>query len=129
MLQTQEQTLKPTPETDADRRGRIRDLNDKFRRQDTQAAFLLGEFFKTPRIHELPWGDQWAIVEMVKRFDHFDESIDPTGQHDFGAFSYKGQRIFWKIDYYDPKLTRLSDDPSDPTRTVRILTIHLAEEH
>jgi hypothetical protein len=128
MLQSQPQALIPIPNADIDRRRRIRDLNDTFRRQQSNAAFMLGEFFKTPRIMELPWGEQWAIVDKVKKFEYFDLRLDPNELHDFGAFVHKDQRIFWKIDYIDPKLTRRSDDPSDPERTVRMLTIHLAED-
>lgn len=115
--------------SETEQKARIRELNDIFRRQQQPVAFMLGEYFKTPGIRELPWGDQWAIVNMVKQYDHFDKNNDPHGEHDFGAFSYKGQRIFWKIDYYDPKLSRHSEDAADPQRTVRVLTIYLAEEH
>lgn len=129
MLQSQPNPL-PSPTThEIEKRKRIRDLNDTFRRQDTAMSFMLGEFYKAPRIQALPWGDQWAIMDAVKKYQHFDETRDPNGQHDFGAFVYKDQRIFWKIDYRDSKtLGRHSDDPSNPERTVRVLTIHLAED-
>lgn len=113
------------PVSEPERRKRIRELNDLFRRQDQPGAFMLGEFYKTPGIRAMGWGDQWAIIEKVKRYEHFE---DAEGEHDFGAFSHKGQRIFWRIDYVDPKFHKMSDDPSDPQRTVRMLCIYLAEE-
>jgi hypothetical protein len=52
-------------------------------------------------------------------------------EHDFGSFDCEGQRIFWKIDYYDRASFGTgcdmgSDDPTDPAKTLRILTIMLA---
>lgn len=129
MVHTDSQRTAPNNQvSEAERRRRIRELNDIFRRQQTPAAFMLGEFVKAPLVREMPWGDQWAVVEMVKRFERFDDEGEPNGLHDYGAFTYKDQRFFWKIDYVDPKLTKLSDDASDPERAVRFLTIHMTEE-
>ena len=30
----------------------------------------------------------------------FTEDNDPWHEHDFGAFEYKGEKMFWKIDDY-----------------------------
>ena len=65
----------------------------------------------------------------MERFNDFTPDNDPYGERDFGAFTHKGQRIFWKIDYYSPDLSRHSDDPAEPAQTVRVLTIMLAEEY
>ena len=38
------------------------------------------------------------ILKMVKEFNAFTEANDPWHEHDFGAFEYKGETMFWKID-------------------------------
>ena len=70
-----------------------------------------------------------AIREQVERFDTFTPDNDPHHEHDFGSFEHDGERIFWKIDYYDRSLTNGSEDPSDPAQTTRVLTIMLASEY
>ena len=62
-------------------------------------------------------------------FDAFTEDNDPHGEHDFGAFDHAGHRIFWKIDYYDQSLEFGSENPADPAKTTRVLTIMLADEY
>ena len=81
-----------------------------------------------PGISALPKAGQSAIREQVERFGSFIEDNDPHGEHDFGAFKHKDHSIFWKIDYYDHTLTWGSEDPADPAKTSRVLTIMLAEE-
>lgn len=49
--------------------------------------------------------------------------------HDFGSFKHGENTVFWKIDYYDKHLVYGSEDPSDPAKTTRVLTIMLREEY
>jgi hypothetical protein len=67
----------------------------------------------------------------VRNFSQFDEDAgnDPHAEHDFGAFSLCGDRMVWKIDYYDLALEAGSEDPADATITTRVLTVMLAEEY
>jgi hypothetical protein len=41
----------------------------------------------------------------------------------------EGERIIFKIDYYDCTMSRHSPDAADPERTERVLTIMLASEY
>jgi len=41
------------------------------------------------------------ILLQVRDFRDFNEDNDPWQEHDFGSFSYAGNRVFWKIDDYD----------------------------
>jgi Protein of unknown function (DUF3768) len=61
--------------------------------------------------------------------DKIRELNDPHGEHDFGHFEIAGQKFFWKIDYYDAAMEFGSEDPADPTKTTRVLTIMLASEY
>lgn len=83
----------------------------------------------TRGIDAMSAADKAIIRERVSTFDTFNEENDPRGEHDFGAFDYKGLTIFWKIDYYDQNLEGGSEDPSDPEVTRRVLTIMLASEY
>lgn len=68
-------------------------------------------------------------TRAVQTFLAFTPDNDPHGEHDFGAFDLGGQRLFWKIDYYDRDLRYASDDPADPDITTRVLTIMMASEY
>ena len=71
-------------------------------------------------------------MRQVQKFDAFTLDNDPRGEREFGAIDFDwggyGERIFWKIDYYDKELRFGSPDPSDPAKTTRILSIMLASE-
>jgi hypothetical protein len=69
------------------------------------------------------------IVKTIAVYDDFCQANDPHEEHDFGAFDTEGQRIVFKIDYYDRTLTHHSPDPADPAVTERIITVMLAEEY
>ena len=111
--------------TTTDKTPEIAALNDLCRR----AMGVAGRCFQTQGISALPIPDQIAIREKVEQFDDFTPDNNPYGERDFGAFDHNGQRIFWKIDYYDPTMTKGSEDPSDPKQTCRVLTIMLASEY
>jgi hypothetical protein len=104
---------------------RIAELNDLCR----TAPGIAGKLVQTPGIRALPTEDQSAIREKVERFADFNPGNDPHGERDFGSFEHNGKKVFWKIDYYAPGMESGSDDPSDPARTVRVLTIMLASEY
>jgi Protein of unknown function (DUF3768) len=104
---------------------RIAELNDLCRK----APGIGGRLFQTSGIAALPLADQSAIRETVETFDAFTPDNDPHKERDFGAFVHNGEKIFWKIDYYDRSMTKGSEDPSDPSQTVRVLTIMLASEY
>ena len=98
------------------------------RRAERQPQTLL---LRRPRgIADLPHPAVAEIVRTVQEFDDFSEDNDPYGEHDFGAFTHAiAGKIFWKIDYYDSAYEMGSEDPTDETKTGRLLTILLAEEY
>lgn len=108
----------------SERTRRIRELNDQFRRTGEGGRRLI-----TPGIVELGMRTLMDILQLVTDFDAFCEDNDPYGEHDFGNLDYQGNKVFWKIDYYDATLTAGSPDPADPAVTTRVLTILLAHEY
>ena len=103
---------------------RIRTLNDELRRSlpNSHAVITAGIVALGPE----------AVARIVKTsavYDDFCHANDPYGEHDFGSFEADGQKIFFKIDYFDKALTYHSPDPSDPSVTERVITIMLAEEY
>ena len=105
--------------------AKIACLNDHCR----TAMGIAGRLLQTEGISALPAAEQSAIREKVETFNDFTDDNDPHGERDFGAFEHNGTRIFWKIDYYAPDLEHGSENPADPTQTMRVLTIMLASEY
>lgn len=108
-----------------DNTKRIAALNDLAR----TAMGVCSTLLQTSGICALDEFDQSAIREKVELFDAFTPGDDPYGERDFGSFEHGGHTIFWKIDYYDKEQQYGSEDPSDPSKTTRVLTIMLAEEY
>jgi len=108
-----------------DRATRIRALNDQLR---TTFFQRYGRVVITVGVDALPLPLKALIIEKVKRFDNF-EPGNPHQEHDIGAIDIDGERYFWKIDYYDPSMQGGSEDPADPQKTTRVLTIMCAEEY
>ena len=104
--------------------SRIRDLNDQLRRSLTGGVLVM-----TAGVIALGAKRQMDILSAIAAFNDFSPDNDPYGEHDFGALTVEGERIFFKVDYLDRGLTGPSPDPADPTVTARVLTIMLAEEY
>jgi len=91
-----------------------------------QVIFLI---VATPSIVNLSQSTRASILEAIRTFDEFTEDNDPYGEHDFGSVNIEGGKYFFKIDYYNPTMERHSDNPADPQRTSRVMTIMQADEY
>ena len=105
--------------------------NDVFRQFPSFSEFygIKGQIVITQGIQALPEEDKAEIFKSVMEFDTFTKDNDPYGEHDFGAFTHKGNKIFWKIDLYDPDYLMGSPDRINLDHTRRVLTIMLASEY
>lgn len=103
---------------------RIRELNDTFRQ-----TFVGGRVVITEGIDALSPQIKAAVLRQVRHFDRFDRENDPHDEHDFGNFEIEGERFFFKLDYYNLEMDGGSEDPADPAKTTRVLTVMKAEEY
>lgn len=106
------------------RTQRIRELNDTLR-----TILQGGRVMITAGVQAL--GADIVAVALIRMqvFGEFTADNDPHGEHDFGSFELDGSKFFFKIDYYDERMEQGSEDPSDPTKTTRVLTLMLASEY
>jgi hypothetical protein len=109
--------------TEQEQAQAIARLNDQHRARPEEGWVM------TPGVQGLGAQGVVLAVAAVKAFCDFSEDNDPHGERDFGAVEVEGQRLFWKIDYYDLNLALASPDPTDPAVTRRVLTLMLAEEY
>jgi hypothetical protein len=103
---------------------KIRSLNDEFRRHLTGGTALI-----TAGVAALGPEAVGRIIQTIVTYDAFCQANDPHREHDFGAFEAEGERIFFKIDYYDKTMRFHSSDPSNSEITERVMTVMLADEY
>ncbi len=109
---------------DEARRVLVCRLNDRLRRQHQGGRIVI-----TAGVHALGAEFLGAALAAVAAFERFDADNDPYDEHDCAALTVAGQRILFKVDYYNKTLTAASSDPADPAVTIRVLTVMLAEEY
>ena len=117
-----------TPEWEIDqdfRTKRVRRLNDALR----QGQVEHGSVVITAGLQAKGEACLSEVAKAVAAFSAFSEDNDPHGEHDFGAFEFEDEKLFWKIDYFDRCLKWASPDPANPAVTHRVLTIMLASEY
>ena len=107
-----------------ERRERICMLNDQLRQTHVGGRILM-----TQGVMSMGPEGVVGVMLAIAKVTEFNEDNDPYGEHDFGAVSVSGRRIFWKIDYYDESLASHAVDPSDADKCVRVMTVMLAEEY
>ena len=100
--------------------ARIARLNDMARSAMGVACTAVA----TVGFRSLPDSDQSQVRELIETFDAFDEDNDPHGERDFGTIYQLGdgrwtterpracdderERVFWKLDLYDPGLVKFA---------------------
>ena len=109
---------------DETRSAIVRRLNDEFRTTLTGGAVLM-----TAGVVALGADKQAEVLAAVQAFDAFTPDNDPWNEHDFGEVEVSGERIFFKLDYYDLNRACHSPEPADPVVTERVMTIMLASEY
>ena len=102
----------------------IRDLNDRFRQ-----TLVGGRVVMTPGIASLAADEILSIMRQIRRFDGFDPGSDPHAEHDFGCIDASESKVFWTINYYAHGMAAGSEDPADPAKTVRVMTVMRADEY
>ena len=102
----------------------ITQLNDKLRKTGRG-----GQVVVTRGVTGLPGFDAAELMAALAAFESFDEANDPHGERDFGGVDLWGDKLLWKIDYYNDQLTRASPDPANEYVTARVLTVMLADEY
>ena len=111
--------------------------NDAFRKQVPYAVYLAGTTVMTAAVASLDAIALGELLTSIRAYNNFDNGVankessnidkdgiydgnDPYGEHDFGKIG----NYFFKFDYYDSsEMEYGSEDPSDPTKTYRVLTI------
>lgn len=101
-----------------------RDFKEMARRNDVARQLGLNVVL-TKKAAELP--DTKELLYTVRSFNRFSLKDDPYGWHDLGYFDWKGQRVLWKIDYFNEQLKNFEDPLSDSCK--RLVTIMLASEY
>ena len=102
---------------------KIRLLNDLLRKT------FGGQVMLTTGIRAKSSEDQAEIFQKVRSFNEFTKANDPYGEHDYGRFTHNGENIMFKIDYYNKTYDRMSDDPSNPDITNRVMIIMCADDY
>lgn len=66
-------------------------LNDDFRHHLSKGTLVLTSGIRCNTKEDIA-----EIIAHVRNFNNFNEDNDPYGEHDFGAFDFRGKRYFGK---------------------------------
>lgn len=102
--------------------------NDDFR-CNPQSIFR-GSFYTSRGVRALGGDFMITALRAAMSDTNFTPENDPYGDHDRGFLTINGVRVWWKIDCYEKgsNFRFGSDDPTDPTKTERVMTLFFPEE-
>ena len=96
-------------------RTKIIELNDQLR-----TSFKGGRVQMTPGAYELNAQLRGRALHVMSRYNKFDEG----SEHDCGVFIFAGYSFEWRIEYRAKDGPGISPDPSDASKTFRVLTLY-----
>lgn len=99
----------------AAKRSKIIELNDQLR-----TTFKGGRVQMTPSIYDLDERLRGRALAVMTRYNKFDKDSD----HDMGVFIFAGYTFEWHIEYRGTNGEGVSPDPSDDSKTLRVLTLY-----
>jgi len=102
-----------------DRRPSIIALNDQLR-----TTFKGGRVQMTPSVYELDDRLRGRALAALARYDAF----HPDSDHDWGTFIFAGFSFEWRIEYRGADGAGVSPDPTDPDKTLRVLTLYTIDD-
>ena len=110
---------------------RIAALNDELRKNPTDRS--LGLITMTSGVAALGSAFWVKVADKLAalRPQDFDTGNDPYGERDFAPIEVDGEKLFFKIDYFEKGSEHMSgaETPEDPATTDRVLTVMLREEY
>ena len=101
------------------RREKIIELNDELRK-----TFRGGRVQMTPAVNNLDPQLRGRALWAMAGYNRFADD----SEHDWGVMIFAGYSFEWHIEYRAANGTGLSPDPADPDKTLRVLTLYLAED-
>ena len=112
-----------------ERATKIAALNDALRQNPGTGEH--GRIMMTRGVSELGIPFTTKALALLAAFNAFTGDNDPYGEHDFGSFELEGNKLFWKIDYFETGSDYMvgAETPENLATTERVLTMMLAEEY
>jgi hypothetical protein len=116
MPRAQAKTRPPSVEPNAAaKRSKIIELNDQLR-----TNFKGGRAQMTRGVYDLDDRLRGRALAVMAKYNSFDEDSD----HDAGVFIFAGYSFEWHIEYRNSDGKGISPDPSDASKTFRVLTLY-----
>ena len=112
------------------RAKRVAELNDQLRKEPMNRSLGLVLVTARARANGQPFVEKVLAAVAAMTPKDFKKGNDPYGEHDCNSFTVDNRLCLFKIDYYakgDPYSG--SEDPSDPAKTDRVMTIMLASDY